>query len=140
MRLPGILSSCTLRPGADPTTLEDAERRLGRALPEEYRALLLETDGVEGFIGEHAYLMLFSVADMLPYNLEGGVAELLPGTVFIGSDGGGTAYGFRGEGERLEYLDVPWIGMEPDTVTVLGRSLVEMLENVVRRSWRELHG
>jgi len=57
----------------------------------------------------------------------------VPGVTLVGTDGGDTGYGFKGELERLEYVAVPLVGMGPDTILVIGRSFVELAERLAQR-------
>lgn len=75
--------------------LATAESRLGIVLPEDYRSLMMASDGLVEMMPS-AYLQLWSLAEVVRYNLNDayGLAESLPGLVLIGSDGGGELLGF----------------------------------------------
>lgn len=132
MSLPEVLKSLETRSGVVQGALRDAEQQLGRALPEDYKAVLLESDGIEGFIGADAYVSLWSAADLASLNDAYAVAEFAPGVTLLGTDGGETGYGFRKVGDELEYVAVPLVGMEPSAVAVIGKSFVELLEKLAQ--------
>jgi hypothetical protein len=132
MSLPEILKSCETRSGAVAGALHDAEQQLGQALPDDYKAVLLESDGLEGFISADAYLSLWSAGDLASLNDAYAVAEFVPGVTLLGTDGGDTGYGYRKAGEELEYVAVPLVGMEPSAITVIGKSFTELLESLAQ--------
>lgn len=132
MSLPKILQSCETRSGAVAGALRDAEQQLGRALPDDYKALLQESDGLEGFISADAYVSLWAAADLASLNDAYAVAEFVPDVTLLGTDGGGTGYGYRNVGEQIEYVALPLVGMEPGAITVIGRTFMELLERLAR--------
>jgi hypothetical protein len=131
--LPAILKGCDIRKPASESAVRNAEEQLGRPLPEDYKGVLRESDGCEGFISEHSYVLLWSTTELANLNDAYRVSEFLPGVTLVGTDGGDTGYGFRGELERLEYVAVPLVGMEPNVVSVIGRSFVELVERLAQR-------
>lgn len=132
MSLPQTLKACETRSGAAEGALHDAERRLGRALPDDYKAVLQESDGLEGFISADAYVSLWAAADLASLNDAYAVTEFVPEVTLLGTDGGNTGYGYRNVGEQLEYVALPLVGMEPGAITVIGRTFVELLERLAQ--------
>lgn len=98
MPLLPILRSCKLRPPASEARIEDAERALSRELPDDYKELLHETDGFEGFVGSDSYLLMWSLADVPALNEAYAVADFLPGVTLLGTNGADTGYGFTRRG------------------------------------------
>lgn len=132
MTLPEILELCEVRSGATEGALHDAERQLGHPLPEDYKAVLLESDGLEGFISGDVYISFWSASELMSLNKAYSVSEFVPGVTLLGTDGGDTGYGFRKDAERYEYVAVPLVGMEPGAVSIIGRTFTELLERLVR--------
>ncbi len=132
MITPGLLNACATRSGASQSHLVETEQRLGRSLPDDYRAVLLQSDGLEGFVGDNEYLHLWSCSELVALNQGYCVAEFAPGLTLIGTNGGNTGYGFRTAGARLEYVEVPLVGMEPESVSALGQSFQELIEHLAR--------
>ncbi len=81
----------------------------------------------------HSYVLLWSATELANLNEAYCVSEFVPGVTLVGTDGGDTGFGFRGELERLEYVAVPLVGMGPDTILVIGRSFVELVERLAQR-------
>ena len=123
---------CQTRPGATESEIAAVERELGNPLPDDYKAVLSESNGLEGFVAPEAYISLWSSADIRARNDGYGVAEFLPGVgvVLIGTDGGGTGYGFAWERGKVRYISVPLIGMEPCEVSTLGSTFSELLDRL----------
>jgi hypothetical protein len=63
------------------------EASLGFAIPEEYRRYLEWSDGGFGTLGER-HLRLLSCEELVDYNRRYTIAEILPGYLCIGTDGG----------------------------------------------------
>lgn len=88
LRLAGITS----RSPASPATIAAAENSLGVVFPDDYRTLLLRSNGLEGFVSPDSfYLALHPVEFVSEHQYE---PNLIPDLVVIGSDGGGEAFGF----------------------------------------------
>jgi SMI1/KNR4 family protein SUKH-1 len=132
MTLPAPLMSCEVRGGASASALRAAEKLLGRPLPQDYKDVLLQSDGLEGFISDDNYLLLWSASDLANLNDTYAVAEFLPGVTLVGTDGADTGYGFRTDHGRLEYVAVPLVGMSPDAISVMGESFVELLDRLTQ--------
>lgn len=129
MDLPSLLASPTIttRPPADESAIAHAERDLGCTLPPDYRALLLESNGLEGFLSpESAYLVLHTIEFVASHQHE---PNLVPDLIVIGSDGGGEAFGFVPETRgQMMYVRVPFLG---DGVASMNR-LAATLEGFIR--------
>ena len=113
------------RPGAAPDIIDSIEKALSVKLPADYRAFLIESDGLEGFVGEH-YLVLFGAGKIVHLNEIAETSEFAPGLVLIGGDGGGEGYGILGR----QYVRVELIGMSLETVEFMGRTLVDLVRRV----------
>ena len=127
MTLRDALKACETRQGASESAIATVESALGQRLPEDYRRLLAESDGAEGFVASDAYISLWSTSDLVPLNDAYSVAEFLPGAVLLGTDGADTGYGFRISDDVVEYIAVPLVGMTADAVTSAGRTVEELV-------------
>jgi hypothetical protein len=83
--IPMPLLGCDRRPPATDVELSAAERALGLPLPPDYAALMRETNGMEGFVAQEAYLILWAVSDVPSLNEAYGVSEFLTGVTLIGT-------------------------------------------------------
>ena len=131
MTLPKLLKSCKISNGASRASLDNVEKQLGCQLPPDYKNVLLESDGLEGFISEDCYLSLWSSSDIASYNESYAVSEFVPGVLLVGTDGSDTGYGFRTSSGRIEYLAVPLVGMKLDAIEVMGHSFGDLIERLV---------
>jgi len=132
MTIPAALHKCEVRPGADPQHISDVEAAIGTSLPPDYRLLLQETNGFEGFVdaNDEVFLSFWSVADIPELNGAYSVGEFLPGVVLLGTDGGDTGYGFTTRNGHIEYVAVPLIGMAPEALERIGRSFADVLDRL----------
>jgi len=84
---------CAPVAGVSDEAIRDAERRVGYRFPDDFRAFVRQQNGVEGSFGD-AYLMVFSVDAIAELHLAHDDANLIPGFVAFGSDGGRERFGF----------------------------------------------
>jgi len=85
---------------------------------------------LEGWVGENAYLQLWSSEEVPELNAGYCVDEFMPGVILIGSNGGGTAIGIDGRStarEDARYLAVPYLPMSWEEVICRYPTLVELL-------------
>ncbi|MFJ2568279.1 SMI1/KNR4 family protein [Streptomyces sp. NPDC087568] len=82
----------------DATALADAERRLGRGLPAQLTALLMETNGM---VGEYGTDVVWSLDRIVEQNLLFWSPDTFPGLymsfdplLFFGDNGGGDQFAF----------------------------------------------
>jgi hypothetical protein len=117
-----------MRAGADPHVLDDVLRTIGLQLPADYRELMLFSNGAEGFVGDN-YLMIWPVEE-LPGWRE--ICDEMPYIVFFGSNGAGEGYAYDLRESPPAIVNAPFLGMEEDTIRVMGRSVLEFLERLER--------
>ena len=110
--------------------IEEAEHELGCQFPEDYRAFLKESNGVEGFVCSSAYLVLWPVQEIAQLNAAYATTEFAPGLVLLGTNGGNIGYGFTGSQANLRYVQVPLIGMDLDVMEPIGKTLIEMVKHM----------
>ncbi|MDI1432848.1 SMI1/KNR4 family protein [Polyangium sorediatum] len=128
--LDAFLATAQTRAGAKDSEIALVEREIGQRLPDDYKAVLRRSNGLEGFVAPHAYLMLWSIDGIRSLNEAYSVAEFLPRVILIGTDGGDTGYGFAWEEATACYISVPLIGMEPKAVTNLGSALTDLMNRL----------
>jgi len=130
MTFPPALLGCDLRDGAPESELLSAEKLLGQTLPEDYKEIMRRSNGLEGFIAEESYLILWSALELARLNLAYAVSESAPGSFLFGTDGGDTGYGFQVVRDYSEYIAVPLIGLNNEEILVCGRSFFDLLEHI----------
>ncbi|ADU20936.1 MULTISPECIES: SMI1/KNR4 family protein [Ruminococcus] len=109
---------------AEPYRGEPIEDVGGVLLPEDYLAFMHEHDGGEGEVCG-TYLVLFPLEDLKMVTDNYDAAELLPGCVIIGGDGGGELYGVD---ENGRYFNVPAM-IDRKDITYLGDSFEAFIKN-----------
>ncbi|MFF4843705.1 SMI1/KNR4 family protein [Streptomyces collinus] len=92
------LPEVEFRAPVDATALAEAERRLGRGLPTQLTALLMETDGM---VGEYGTDVVWSLDRIVEQNLLFWSPDTFPGLympfdplLFFGDNGGGDQFAF----------------------------------------------
>ena len=90
--------------------------------PKEYVAYLFTADSAHEFGA--AYLI--EADELLQFNADYKADEFYPGYFLIGSDGGGEAFAIRKESGN--FIQMPFIGYDEETPTVVGRTWPEFLE------------
>lgn len=96
----------------------------------EYEQYLKEFNGGSGMIGEESYLILWSQDEIVEFNRDYAVEEFLPNILLIGSDGGEFAYGIN---SKCEYIQVPFIPMDTEEVSVIARTFEEFIQYLYNR-------
>lgn len=102
------------------------EVMFGCSLPEEYKSLMLSSNGGEGFVGEQ-YLILWRVDELIDYNLEYEATEYVPGLLLFGSSGGGEAFAFDTRSPQMDIVVVPFIGMSLNDVSVVAHNFNDFI-------------
>ncbi|MFE0037038.1 SMI1/KNR4 family protein [Streptomyces sp. NPDC059015] len=92
------LPDVEFRAAVDATALAEAERRLGRSLPSQLTALLMETDGM---VGEYGTDVVWSLDRIVEQNLLFWSSNTFPGLympfdplLFFGDNSGGDQFAF----------------------------------------------
>lgn len=107
--------------------LAHAEQATGRRLPDDYREMMLWSNGGEGRVGQ-SYLSLWSVGELATLNASYSIARWLPQVLAIGSDGGDECFGIEFAGERggpVGYIWVPFGDLSRESIRTAGRTLAE---------------
>src|SRR5262245_54214862 len=92
-------------PGATPAALDQAEQELARRFPDDYRELMLRSNGLDGeFSGRH--VSLWPVGELAQRNADYGIARSLGGSIGVGTDGASACY-------ALDYRSAP----QPSVIT-----------------------
>ncbi len=104
------------------------EQLLGFSLPADYRQTLILTNGGEGFVGEH-YFVLWPAQDLHRFNVEYEFAKYAPGLVAFGGDGGGEGFAYDTRSPSLPIVMIGFIGMEPVVVADSFADLVSKMRS-----------
>jgi len=104
-----------------PSHQQDLKAQLDFTLPLAYLAYLSDTDSTYQF--GSAYLV--EDHELIQYSIDYEAAEFFPGYFLIGSDGGGEAFAI--EKATGNFVQLPFIGHDEETTTVVGRTWPEFL-------------
>jgi hypothetical protein len=104
------------------TYRQELINQFGFEPPHDYLAYLLTAESTHQFGG--AYLV--EDDELLAYNADHEADEFYPGYFLIGSDGGGEAFAI----EKVTgiFFQLPFIGHEEETATIIGRTWSEFLD------------
>lgn len=127
MNIPPMLATCETRPGATVEAVNEVEAELGVQLPDDYKGLVEQSNGLEGFASNDEYIILWQVEDLTKRNSEYGTAEFVPGVILLGTNGSNTGLGFRVKDRR--YVTVPLVGMEPSAIVVVGDEVTSLVDH-----------
>ncbi|GAB4191303.1 MAG: hypothetical protein Fur006_34300 [Coleofasciculaceae cyanobacterium] len=114
--------------GASENALNQFMMSSGIKLPEQYLEFMRISNGTEGFIGENSYLILWPIEQIGELNEAYAVAEFAPGLLVFGSNGGDIAYAFDTRSEKMQIVEVPFIGMNLDNVKLCGTTFNSFLD------------
>jgi hypothetical protein len=109
------------------------EESIGSKMPEDYLAFLKRFNGGEGYIGDDAYVILWSTDEIICFNREYEVSENCPELLLIGSNGAGEAYAFDRRSKPWHVVQVPFVGMESSLCDDMGRTFSEFIERLARK-------
>jgi hypothetical protein len=112
----------------DPKVFREMIDSIDCNFPEGYLEFMREHNGAEGGVLGGEWLRLEPVEDLQEYNDMYGFIEELPDIFFIGSNGGGDAFGIR----RKEgiFIQVPLIGICEEDILEHGNTFKEFLTSI----------
>ena len=86
------------------------------------------SNGIEGFISNDHYIILWRAEDLIELNRGFGDKEHAPGLVLIGSNGGDGGYGFDTRSNGMPLIEVPFIDMDVKYYTRIADTFLGFLE------------
>lgn len=107
--------------------IEKVEEELKVKFPPDYIEFMITTNGGEGNIGE-SYLRLWKIEELVESNEDYSVSEFAPGLIIIGSDGGGTAFGYNFREETPILVEIDFIGMDIENPHYSNKYFFEFIE------------
>lgn len=128
--LMSAFASCTMREGASQPSLCDLMQWVGKPLPSAYLELMRWSNGIEGFVRENNYLILWPVEQLKGLNEAYAVEEFAPGLVLIGSNGGESCYALDIHHDPMTVKQLPFVGMSHSESKAVGSSFECFIENL----------
>lgn len=113
--------------GASSTAISNLELLVRKRLPAAYIELMRRTNGVEGFLNEVNYLILWPVEDLAELNEGYGFKEFTPGLFAFGSNGGDAGYAFDTRNEDMPVAEVPFVEISLDDAKIVGANFEDFL-------------
>lgn len=108
--------------------IKKVEKDLKVKFPQDYIDFMLKTNGGEGTIGKESYLRLWKIEELSKSNEDYGICEFAPGLLIIGSDGGGTAFGYDLRDEIPKLVEVGFIGLDVENPNYSTNNFFEFIE------------
>jgi cell wall assembly regulator SMI1 len=121
-----LFSAQALNDPAPAGAIDEAERSIGRTLPQDYCAFLAVSDGYDDEVGK-AHLSLWPAGQLSLRNEMYEVPSRIADLVLIGSDGGGTVYGIDWAGGAPQFVCVPFASMERAEIRALAATFADFL-------------
>ena len=100
-------------------------------LPDDYVEFLTLFNGCEGSLSDDVYISLWGLNELKVNNEMYEVKEFAPELFLIGSDGGGSAFGFNRD--NLSYVNVPFIGMSLEESIFIANNFKEFIEALINK-------
>lgn len=110
--------------------LDDAESKLEIRFPDQYINFMLESNGLEGKIGNSSYLVIWPAEQIVILNEEYAVNEFTPGLVYFGSDGGGMAYAFDKRDGEMSVVEFPFESIDIKDTKLIGKTFIDFLQSL----------
>ncbi|MBK3665188.1 SMI1/KNR4 family protein [Bradyrhizobium diazoefficiens] len=107
-----VLAKFDCRPPTSSASIANYESGSGWLLPDDYKQFLGTANGGQGTIGTHSYASLWPVEHLDEMNRAYETANLAPGLLLFGSDGGDEAYAFDMRVAAKPVVSVPFVGMD----------------------------
>ncbi|MCE9580726.1 MAG: SMI1/KNR4 family protein [Deltaproteobacteria bacterium] len=126
-----LLAEFRRNPPASDVAIALFEAASGVRLPDEYLRFMRGANGGEGAIGR-AHAQLWTIEDLLQFNVACGANEFCPEVFVFGSDGGGEAYAFDRRTAPWSVVLVPFI-FDLAAAVPLGATFDAFLETIYGR-------
>jgi len=125
-----VKDSCTTRAPASNAQLEQLRRDIGHELPDDYVRFLQLTDGMEGFISENEYVLLWRCCQLAGLNRDYSDTVRAPQLILFGTDGGDGGFGFDMRVSSGPVVAVPLIDMSTEYYTPIADTFTEFLQKL----------
>src|ERR1700722_11838545 len=108
-RIEQLIAGCTKNEAASQDAIDGLLEAVPYGVPRAYIDLMRAHNGVEGFIGENAYLIMWRIEELVEMNVGYNFTAHLPYLVLFGTNGGDAGYAFDSRSPNMPVLEVPFI-------------------------------
>jgi len=126
-----FISNLTKNNALSESAFDSTIKNINCLFPQDYLLFMKARNGGEGVINDGAFVRFWKVEELEETNADYMTNEFAPDLFFIGSDGGGTAYGINRK--TGIFVDVPFIGMSNEEATERGKDFTEFLTYLASR-------
>ncbi|WP_175620651.1 SMI1/KNR4 family protein [Chryseobacterium schmidteae] len=106
------------------------EEQIGFPLPQDYKNYLIQYCENENLIGQE-YVRLWSVENLLEWNLDFQIFEFLPKTIAIGDNGNGEFIGIEfTQDYKYEIILSTFTDLDPEYNIQIGKSFTDFIEKL----------
>lgn len=109
------------------------ENQLNVNFPTQYRKFMLKSNGAEGSIGAHSYLVIWPIDEIVELNEGYGVEEFTPGLIYFGSDGGGMAYAFDSRKSHMPIVEFPFDSIHIEDANLIADTFDEFVKTIYEK-------
>lgn len=128
----GGLENLVLHEPASIDTISQLEVNVGKELPKTYLQLLGRSNGLEGFVSETAYLIIWPAEELTELN-EGYRTLGLPSTLWLfGSNGGDAGYAFDTLCDPMPVKEVVYLDILTREPTIISSDFETFFEKLRR--------
>ncbi|AAN48696.1 SMI1/KNR4 family protein [Leptospira interrogans] len=119
----------TIQPGTNLNTIQKIESIFKVTFPEDYKQILLWSNGGEGKVGNR-YLSLWKIEELVQFNEDYQIKKYIPEIVSIGTDGGEFCYAFdyRNNSNIPNFIEVPLGDLDSNSIVTLGDKMTLVLQ------------
>lgn len=125
-----LIRCVSVNNGADKELISRVEDKLGFQFRDDYKLVLEQMNGFEGFVGGDQYVIFWPADQLLELNDSYNTQEFAPGLFLIGTNGADAGYGFDLRDPLLPVVEVPLVGMCLSQVKQRGRTLFDFFQNL----------
>lgn len=125
-----ILDKAQLNLPATREILAEVESKLEIQFPDQYISFMLESNGVEGTVGNNSYVAIWTAEQLVILNEEYAVNEFTPGLVYFGSDGAGMAYAFDKRVGNMPIVEFPLKSINIEDAKHCGNTFMNFLQGL----------
>lgn len=125
-----LLSETTMRPPCPADELADFIEMVGPVPHQDYLDFIAKHNGCDGSIGEEGYVRIWSLDNVIARTEGSNVAELAPGLLLFGGDGGNEAFAFDRQDPKWPIVMVPLVGMSRKDMKFVAGTFTEFIERL----------